>query len=122
MLKLIYYILFISLLGVVGKIVETNAAYTEGSRATLMDLDFNNLLESPETMPNLDLLNIKSISSAEKVMQNLPCVNVDLNSEISIKFKPENATIGSEVKPGKTGRVATNKTLETIKRKGHGIH
>lgn len=108
MLKLKYCILFISLLGVVGKIVETNAAYTEGSQATLMDLDFNKLLESPETTLNMDLLNIKSISAAEKVMQNLPGVNGDLNIEIYIKFKP--------------GRVATNMTLETIKTKGHGIH
>lgn len=70
-----------------GSIVETNATHREGSRVTLMELDFGKLLEKPENLKKFSQSNVETIESAKKLMKDLPGIKVDLNEEVMIKFK-----------------------------------
>lgn len=70
-----------------GNIIETNAAYREDSRVTLMDIDFNQLLENQEKFKQFYESQHTSIEEIKKLMKDLPGIKVDLNEEVKIKFK-----------------------------------
>jgi hypothetical protein len=70
-----------------GSIVETNATHREGSRITMMELDFGKLLQMPEKLKQFGQLKPESLEDAKKLMKNLPGIKVELNKEVTIKFK-----------------------------------
>lgn len=70
-----------------GTVIETNAAYREGSRMTLMEMDFAKLLGSPDEIGMLDRLNSANIRDAQKALKGLPGVKVDPSEEIRVTFR-----------------------------------
>lgn len=70
-----------------GDITETNATYQEDSRVTLMDIDFNQLLENQEKFKQFCESQFKSSEEIKKLMKDLPGIKVDLNEEVKIKFE-----------------------------------
>ncbi len=70
-----------------GDIVETNATHREGSRITLMEMDFSKLLQLPEQFKEFAQTNTTSLMDAKKLLKNIPGIKVDLNKEISMKIK-----------------------------------
>lgn len=70
-----------------GAVVETNATHVDGSRVTIMELDFGKLLEMPEKLVQFSQLEPDSVQDAKEFMKDLPGFKVDMNKELTIKFK-----------------------------------
>ncbi len=74
-----------------GAIVETNATHRDGSKVTLMEMDFGKLFEIPEKVEKLSSLKLETLEDAKEFMKDLPGIKVDLNNEVYIKFQKGNA-------------------------------
>jgi hypothetical protein len=70
-----------------GNIVQTNATYHEGSRITVMELDFDKLLRNPEQIARLNRLQPKSFEDVRELARNIPGMKVDLNKELTVTFE-----------------------------------
>jgi len=70
-----------------GAVVETNATHVDGSRITIMELDFGKLLEMPEKLAQFSELQPESVEDAKEFMKDIPGFKVDMNKELTIKFK-----------------------------------
>jgi len=70
-----------------GSIVETNATYREGSKITLMEMDFGKLIEAPEEFKRFNQVNPQTLEDAKKLMKDIPGIKVELNKEVMIDFK-----------------------------------
>lgn len=69
-----------------GRIVDTNARYVEGSRVTLMDVDFGRLLEDEGRFRQLLNANPKSVEEMERLIGNNPALRVETQEKVSIRF------------------------------------
>jgi hypothetical protein len=69
-----------------GEIVETNASYRDGSRVTLMEMDFSKLLADPARLRAFVEQEPDSLEEAKALMKDVPGVKVDPNQEIRIRF------------------------------------
>jgi hypothetical protein len=74
-------------LEVQGSIVETNAAHVNGSKITLMELDFGKLLQDPAALKKLNQAQGQSVETAKNILKEFPGIKVDLNREILVKFQ-----------------------------------
>jgi hypothetical protein len=70
-----------------GAIVETNGTHVDGSRVTLMDLDFGKLLGAPEQLEEFARANPTTVEAAKRLMKGVPGMKVDLNPELMVRFK-----------------------------------
>jgi hypothetical protein len=71
-----------------GEIIETNAGFRDGSRVTLMDIRFDQILADPERFERLVLAQPQGIGQVKALMKDLPGVTVELNDPVQIRFKP----------------------------------
>lgn len=69
-----------------GDIIETNATHRDGAKITLLELDFGKLVENPEKFKKFNESKPKTMEEAKLLMQDLPGIKVDLNSEIKVRF------------------------------------
>jgi len=72
---------------VAGTISETNAEYRDGSRVTLMDVDFNKILADPEKFKALAKANPQSLQAAKTLIKGLDGVKIETSPEVKIKFQ-----------------------------------
>ncbi len=72
---------------VAGAIKETNAEYKDGSRVTLMEMDFNKLLADPEKFKKMAKENPKTLQEAKALMKGIDGVKVETAPEVKIKFQ-----------------------------------
>jgi hypothetical protein len=70
-----------------GDIVDTNATHHDGNRVTLMDIDFNRILEEPEVMERLARQEPGSLSQVEALVNDLPGIKAELNRRIQVRFR-----------------------------------
>jgi hypothetical protein len=70
-----------------GAVVQTNATHRDGSRITLMELDFGKLLEMPDKLVQFSQLQPETLEDAKKFMKDLPGIKAEMNKEVTIKFK-----------------------------------
>jgi hypothetical protein len=70
-----------------GSVVETNATHVDGSRITMMELDFGKLLEMPEKLLQFSQLQPESVEDAKAFMKDIPGFKVDMNKELTVKFQ-----------------------------------
>lgn len=69
-----------------GKILRTNATHREGSRITLMDVDFGKLLGEMETLQQINEEMGRNPEKAKARLKNLPGIKVELNPEVRVEF------------------------------------
>ncbi len=69
-----------------GRIVETNATFQEGSRITLMALDFGKLLENAEQFERFAGHSPETLADAKALMKGLPGIKAELSPEVRIRF------------------------------------
>jgi hypothetical protein len=72
-----------------GRITSTNAAFHTDDRVTLMDLDFDPLLEKPETLKALNSRLAGAMGDDAKTaaaLSELPGIRIDTKPEIRIEF------------------------------------
>ena len=75
-----------------GKIVKTNSAYVEGSKVTLMDIDFDPLFSDEEGFKNLSARLEKAMGDDRKTMEALKGIKglkIVTDPEVSIELAPE---------------------------------
>jgi hypothetical protein len=75
-----------------GKIVKTNSPYVEGSRVTLMDIDFDPLLSNAEGLKALSSKLEKTKGDDRKTMEALKGIKglkITTDPEVSIEFTPK---------------------------------
>jgi hypothetical protein len=70
-----------------GNVVQTNATHREGSRITVMDLDFGKLLGKPEQLAGMKALQMQSLDDAKQVLKAIPGMKIDLNDELTVSFE-----------------------------------
>jgi hypothetical protein len=70
-----------------GSIVKTNATYHEGSRVTLMEMDFNKLIADPAHLKQFAKANPQSLEEAKKIIKDIPGIKVETNREITVQFQ-----------------------------------
>ncbi|HEX9080303.1 MAG TPA: hypothetical protein VF795_11990 [Desulfuromonadaceae bacterium] len=78
---------FRSVLVIKGNIVDTNATYRNGSRITLMDIDFDRLLDKPEQLAIMAKVPQGDMEAALEAMRKLPGMEVDLNEVVRVTFQ-----------------------------------
>lgn len=70
-----------------GEIIETTASHREGSRITLMEMDFGKLIQDPARFQTFVQQEPNSLEEAKTLMKDLPGVKVDHNPEVQIRFR-----------------------------------
>jgi len=70
-----------------GSITETNAQYRDGSRVTLMEMDFNKLLSNPEKLKELAKGNPQSLQESKALLKGLDGVKIESAPGVTVKFE-----------------------------------
>ena len=70
-----------------GDIIDTNATHREGSKVTVIEIDFGKLLEMPEEFRQFSQARPETVEETKLLMQKVPGMKVDLNKEIRIRFQ-----------------------------------
>jgi hypothetical protein len=70
-----------------GTIVETNATYREGSKITLLAVDFGKLIGMPELFKKFTESNLNSLEESKELMKQIPGMQIDYQEEIRIQFQ-----------------------------------
>jgi len=70
-----------------GTIVKTNATYRDGSKVTLMELDFGKLIKMADKFKKFSLAQPKTLEETKQFMKDIPGIKVELNEEIKIMFQ-----------------------------------
>ncbi|MBI4822881.1 MAG: hypothetical protein HY805_01450 [Nitrospirae bacterium] len=71
---------------VLGSISKTNATHREGSKLTLLELDFNKILESQKSLDEFNKSKPDTMETLKTIVKDLPGIKVELN-EVQIEFK-----------------------------------
>ncbi len=75
-----------------GKVVKTNSPYVEGSKVTLMDIDFDPLLSDEKGFKALSAKMETAMGDDRKTMEALKGIKglkITTDPEISIEFAPK---------------------------------
>lgn len=71
-----------------GKITKTNAMHQDGNRITLMEIDYNKIMEDPEAMKKLKSAeDLDSMAAAKQMMKDVPGIKVEIQDEVTVSFK-----------------------------------
>lgn len=69
-----------------GKIVETNAQYVDGSKVTIMDIEFDKLIDNPEKLKELEAAEGKGPAAVQELLKDVPGMKIDIANNIRIVF------------------------------------
>ena len=70
-----------------GKIVDTNASYRDGSRVTIMEMDFGKLMEDEDSFMALLKSNPDTIEEMKELSKSSPGIKVETEDRITIRFR-----------------------------------
>ncbi|MDX9758657.1 MAG: hypothetical protein RBU27_05810 [Bacteroidota bacterium] len=70
-----------------GSIQKTNASFVDGSTVTLMDIDFNALLDNPELFKQMQHADQMGPSAVMDMMKKIPGLKVETEKEITVTFR-----------------------------------
>ncbi len=70
-----------------GDIVNTNATHVKENEITLMDMNFEKLIDSPEKLAELEKYNNATLSEAKEFFKEIPGIKFELNEKINVQFK-----------------------------------
>lgn len=70
-----------------GRIQETNASFVDGSTVTLMDLDFDALLDNPELFKSMQNAEQMGPSAVMEMMKKIPGLKMETEKEVSVTFR-----------------------------------
>ena len=72
---------------VAGKISTTNATYKEGSRVTMLDVDFNKILADPAKMKAMTKIKDPNSAEGKALVASVPGIKVETAETVKIKFQ-----------------------------------
>lgn len=70
-----------------GDIQKTNASFVEGSTITMVDVNFNVLLDDPELLKQMEKMGDVDPAVAMEMMKKIPGLRVETAEEVSVTFK-----------------------------------
>ena len=70
-----------------GEIVETNATHVEGSRVTLLSVDFGEIVKNKETLEILKKNQPDNIEDFKAFLEKIHGMKIELKKQVSVKFK-----------------------------------
>ncbi len=70
-----------------GEIVETNASHVDGSRVTLLSIDFDELFKNKESLEMFKKNPPDDIEELSKMVKDVPGIKLELQKPVIIKFK-----------------------------------
>jgi hypothetical protein len=70
-----------------GKIVNTNSSFQSGNKICLLQMDFEKLMEDPQTLKYLAAHKEQDPAAIKSTMANIPGVKVETAPEIFVEFK-----------------------------------
>jgi hypothetical protein len=70
-----------------GTILSTDAAYREGSKVTLIDMDFTKIIENEELFRELAAKDTESIEKTKEIIKDIPGIRVELQDQVEIQFQ-----------------------------------
>ena len=70
-----------------GKIIDTNATYRDGSRVTIMEMDFGKLMEDEDSFMALLKSNPDTIEEMKELSKSSPGIKVETEDRITIRFR-----------------------------------
>lgn len=70
-----------------GGIVESNATHVDGNVITLMDIDFNKLLDDPDKLKQLEKAETMSPAAAKALLKDIPGLRVEVEDEVFVSFR-----------------------------------
>ncbi|MCP4661680.1 MAG: hypothetical protein GY856_40280, partial [bacterium] len=73
---------------VAGKLIRTTSPYVDGSRVTLLEMDFEAFLDDPEKLKALAAPGAQdqSLEAMKRLLRDIPGIKVILDPEITIEF------------------------------------
>jgi len=70
-----------------GELTESNADYVEDSDITLFNLNFNQLLDNPEKLKELNKMKSNDLKELKEIMKDIPGIKIETNDPVVIKFR-----------------------------------
>jgi hypothetical protein len=70
-----------------GKIASTNATYMDGSKITLMQMDFGEMMKNKESFNEFKNKEPKNIEEMKEFLEKFPEMKIEIEKPISVKFK-----------------------------------
>jgi len=70
-----------------GKIASTNASYVDGSKITLMQMDFGEMMKNKESFKEFQSKEPKNIEELKEFLEKFPGMKIEVEKPISVKFK-----------------------------------
>jgi len=70
-----------------GRIVETNAEYVEASRVTLVEMDFNKVMNDPTKFKALLAAQPKTIEEAKTLVKGIDGMKAETQPTVTVKFQ-----------------------------------
>ena len=74
-------------LAVEGSIIETNASYRDGNRITLIEIDFDRLLENEEQFELLSNTNPQTTAEVKALLEGIDGIKIETGEEILVRFE-----------------------------------
>ena len=72
---------------VAGTVVDTNAAYREGSRITLMEVDFGKLMDEGDSFDRLMRAKPETVEAMKEALEGVEAIKVETARSIRIRFR-----------------------------------
>jgi len=69
-----------------GGIKKTNATFVEGNKITLMEMDFNKVMEDAESFKTLGTLQNATPAQQKEAMKDLPGIKFEIEEKVNVKF------------------------------------
>jgi len=70
-----------------GEIVETNASYVDGSKVTMLDIDFSEILKNKESLELFKKNPPNNLDEMKAIAENISGMKVEFQKPVTIKFK-----------------------------------
>ena len=70
-----------------GRITETNATHTQGSRIILIAIDFEKIVQNEQVFRKLAIANPDSLEETKELLKDVPGIKVELQDRIELLFK-----------------------------------
>jgi hypothetical protein len=70
-----------------GRITETNATHTQGSRIILIAIDFERIIQNEQVFRELAMANPDSLEETKEILKDVPGIKVELQDRVELQFK-----------------------------------
>ncbi len=70
-----------------GKVAKSDASYIDGSTITLIDMDFNKIIENEDAFKKLTASGSQSLEQTKQLIQSMPGIKAELKDRVTVEYK-----------------------------------